>query len=279
MGIILRIVTRRTWIAAGIAFGTASVANHGPAGGQTAPADQSGVAPPRAVGQGGEPYRRDGGPSDTRVRVARDLLMLEGHVCIFDELFAAQEWDAARRRIDDATLELREKIEPYMKGQSVKPFTPLIAELLGRLEKHDTAGVRRMRSARQTRIGDAERAFCKYLIPYHQFALRALIESLKVAAKSYDAAVDGDAVVQAADYQDGRGIVVVAERKLAAILFDMRRIDSAAAELIATNLSAMKAAWPSVTPPTRIAVTPLDISNLVEIIDEAATPFWPQPRQ
>jgi hypothetical protein len=262
----MRRLTRRTWIGVGVGvLGEAALTRLRAQPATTAPA-----------ATGGEPYRRDGGPSDTRVRLTRDLLLMEGHAVVFDALIAAKDWAAARQRVDDATLELRERLEPYMKGQGIKPFAPIVATALAAIDARDPTAARAANSALQSRIAEADRAFSKFRRPDHAFVVRALVEALKVAGKSYDAAVDNGVIAQAADYRDGRGIFVAVERRRAALNADLSRADAAAAARLAASIEPLRRAWPSAAPPATPPLLPADVLAFVEAVEAAAEPLFPK---
>jgi hypothetical protein len=269
----MRRLTRRSWI--GIGCAVVSDAVHGELAAQTPPAGSAGAAnDPARTGAGGEPYLRDGGPSDTRTRLTRELIVLDGCFRLFDELVAAKSWSAARQRIDDATLESREKIEPYMKGQGLRPFTPLIDEATRALDARNIAAVRNARAKLQARWSEADRVFRKYRVPFHQFALRGAIEAMKVAAKSYASAYANGADAEAADYQDGRGTVAAVDATLSGIRMELRRIDAAAADRVEAALVALKPVWSTLDPPATPAMSPEDVDARVEALEAAAVPFW-----
>ena len=91
------------------------------------------AGPPRADAAGeagkpsGETYLRDGGPSDTRVRLSRDLILLHGYALAADASVAVGDWAAATSHILTSTEELRAKLEPYMKGQAARFAWPRAA--------------------------------------------------------------------------------------------------------------------------------------------------------
>ncbi len=266
----MRRVTRRTWIS--ITGATVSAAAFSPLRAQGIELPAASAAGLRRPG--GEPYLRDGGPSDTRTRVTRDLILIEGALFTFDELLAAKDWTGAQQRIDSATSEAREKVEPYMRGQGVKPFTPLIAELVRALDRRDLKALSDLRRKLGDKLVEADRAFRKFRVPYHQFALRAAIEALKVGAKGYDAAFDNGVLVQSADYQEGRGVLRAVERALAEIKTDLTRVDAAATARLVAAVAALRPAWPALEPARAPPVATDALLTLVEAVDEAATPFW-----
>jgi hypothetical protein len=268
----MRRITRRTWI--GIGLAVVGDAARPMAFAQTAPDPRTADSATPRTGTGGEPYLRDGGPSDSRTRITRDLILFDGCLRVFDELMAAQSWSEARQRIDEATLDYREKLEPYMKGQAIKPFTPLVDEMTRALARRDGAAVKRARDKLQTRFVEADRALRKFRVPYHQFALRGSIEALKVASKSYASAYATPNQPEVADYQDGRGAFSAASATVASVSTDLRRIDQAAAERVVAELSGMRPIWPTLSAPPSPPFMSDSVEALVEAVEAAASPFW-----
>jgi hypothetical protein len=266
----MRRMTRRTWIGIGVA-----VAGEATIGAAFAQAPSGTRAEPR-TGTGGEPYLRDGGPSDSRTRITRDLILFDGCLRVFDELVAEKAWIEARQRIDDATLDYREKLEPYMKGQGVKPFTPLVEEAARAVTQRDGAAVKRARDKLQARFNEADRALRKFRLPYHQFGLRGGIEALKVASKSYASAFAMPNQPEPADYQDGRGAFAAATATASLVVNDLRRIDPAATERVFAALDGLKPVWPTLAAPLPPPLLPDAVEALVEAVEIAAKPFWPK---
>jgi hypothetical protein len=260
----MRRLTRRSWIAVGVAVIGDAVA---------AEVRSQGTAVPR-IGTGGEPYLRDGGPSDTRTLVTRDLILLDGCLRVFDERVAANDWAGARQRIDDATLEHRESVEPYMKGQGIKPFTPLIEEMIRAIERREARSVRAVRARLQTRHDEADRALRKFRVPFHQFALRGSIEALKVAAKGYAAAYEAGDDPQTTDYLDGRGAFAAVAATIHQIRTELERLDPLAAAKVDAALASLKPVWSATVPPKGPVVPAETVDALVEVLDTAAIPFW-----
>jgi hypothetical protein len=273
----MRRITRRTWIGIGVAI----------AGDATLPAVFAQTAAdnalngtsnsPRAA-TGGEPYLRDGGPSDSRTRITRDLILFDGCLRVFDELVAAKMWTEAHKRIDDATLELREKVEPYMKGQAVKPFTPLVDDMTRVLRTRDGAAVKRARDKLKSRLLEADRVLRKFRLPYHQFALRGSIEALKVASKSYASAYGTPNQPEQADYQDGRGAFAAASATATLVSAELRRIDPIAAERVFAAFESLKPVWPTLIPPSSPPVLLDSVDLLMEAVETAASRYWSKPQ-
>lgn len=258
-------VTRRAWI--GLSAAVVGDATLSPSSAQ----DQ--VAAP-ATRTGGEPYLRDGGPSDTRVRITRDLILFKGHLFVFDERIAAKDWPSAQRRIDDATLELRERVEPYMKGQGVRPFTPQIDEIRRAIDRRDVKAIAAVRARLAAKTIEVDKAFAKFRRPYRHFGLRGAIEAMKVAAKAYEAAISEGAFVQADEYQDGRGAKVAVDAVLARLRAELFEIDASAASRLFAEATAIAAAWPTPAMPTT-PVLPTDaLTAHIEAMETAAEPFW-----
>jgi hypothetical protein len=264
----MRRMTRRTWISIGVA-----VASEATASAVFAQVPGSASAEPR-TGTGGEPYLRDGGPSDSRTRITRDLILFDGCLRVFDELVASRSWSAARQRVDDATLEYRDKLEPYMKGQGVRPFTPLVEEAVRAVAVRDGAAGKRASEKLQARAMEADQVLRKFRRPYHQFGLRGGIEALKVASKSYASAFATPNQPEPADYQDGRGAFMAASASLALVANDLRRIDPNAAERVFAALDRLKPVWPTLAVPSSPPLAPDAVEALVEAVETAATPFW-----
>lgn len=258
----MRRVTRRTWIGLGAAVMGQATLSHVSA--------QSTSVPRR---QGGEPYLQDGGPSDSRVRVTRDLILLEGQINVFTQRFAAGDFSGAVKHLDDVTLDLRERIEPYMQGQGMQNFSTTIIGIVRALQQRDLRMVTAGQKVLAARVGEADRLFRKFMLPFHHFALRAAIEASKVALKSYASAIDDTGVLLLDEYQEGWGVLTVVDQRLERLRADLVRLDAESAKRMFGALADLKSAWPTPQPP-RAPVMPAEtVAGHVETLEIAAQPF------
>lgn len=277
--------SRKMWTGIGVvtlsqAISSATQGAHPvPESSGAAPYTHRTAGPPRADAAGeagkpsGETYLRDGGPSDTRVRLSRDLILLHGYALAADASVTVGDWAAATAHILASTEELRTKLEPYMKGQGVRPFAPEMARLTTAIERKDAALYAQARVDLDAHMARAGAAIKKFQVPYHRFILRAAIEALKAASSAYDAAVSDGRIADAVEYRDSRGFARAAGQAIVSIRGDLDRVDAAAALRIDQQLAALGATWPAgVAVPVRV-MSAADVAALVSDIEVTARAF------
>ncbi len=230
--------------------------------------------PGQAGAVGGETYLRDGSISDTRTRFSRDMILLQGHALIADEAVADAAWSTALAHLTASTEDIRSKLEPYMKGQGVAPFSAVIARLTKAIDAKDQGAYAAARRAFDDHANRAALAIKKFQEPYIHFQLRAVVEALKAASSAYDAAISEQNVTDISEYRDSRGFVLAAERALVAVSAELTKINEPRARAIKTLVVELKAAWPSFAPPTVIVMNAEDVALLVARIEVEAMPYW-----
>jgi hypothetical protein len=222
---------------------------------------------------GGETYLRDGGPSDTRTRFARDLILLSGHALIADELVAIGDWPAALAHVTTSTEELRAYLEAYMRGQGVAPFAASVVRLTTAITQKDAKAYAAARKAFDAHIVLAARAIRKLQVPYHRFAIRAAVEALKAASSAYAASISDGNISDTAEYLDARGFGRAALAAIELLKSDLSKINADHARQIQAVCMQLAAAWPTPPAPTANALSPEEVAALISRIEDLALVF------
>jgi hypothetical protein len=230
-------------------------------------------SPCQAGSTGGETYLRDGGPSDTRTRFARDLILLRGHALIADELVAVGDWSAALAHVKTSTEELRAYLETYMRGQGVAPFSAAVDKLTAAIDQKDAKAYAAARNTYDMHADLAAHAVRKFQTPYHRFAVRAAVEALKAASSAYAASLSDGKINDTAEYQDARGFGLAASAALELLNTDLLKIDPDRTRQIQAACSQLNAAWPTTAAPAAIILSPEDVAALISRIEDLALVF------
>jgi hypothetical protein len=229
--------------------------------------------PGQAGSTGGETYLRDGGPSDTRTRFTRDLILLHGHALIADELVAIGDWSGALAHVTTSTEELRAYLETYMRGQGVAPFSGAVENLTAAIARQDAKAYAAARNAYETHADLAARAMRKFQTPYHRFAVRAAVEALKAASSAYAASLSDGKIADRAEYQDARGFGLVACAAIKGLNTDLSKIDADHTRQIQAACTGLNAAWPTTAVPAGVGLSPEDVAGLIAKIEDLALVF------
>ena len=259
----MRQINRRIWAGIGAATLVSAVSGLPTVGDQPKKSAKSEPTTASGPGRGGETYLSDGGPSDTRVRYIRDLTLFVGQVMIAQELVTADQWDDALSHLIEQTADVRDAMQPYLQRHGLAPFAADLAALADAIEARDADAFRRARVILDVNLNAASALVKRFSTPHYRFALRALIETAKAASSAYEAALDGDAVQNVAEYREGRGYMAAARLQLAEIQSELANVDDTKARMIAAEFEALANAWPTLKPPKSVAHTTTDVAEHV----------------
>ena len=259
----MRQINRRIWAGIGAATLVSAVSGLPAVGDQPTKSAKSEPATAAGPGRGGETYLSDGGPSDTRVRYIRDLTLFVGQVIIAQELVTAGQWDDALSHLIEQTSDVRDAMLPYLQRHGLAPFAADLAALADAIEARDADAFKRARVTLDTNLQAAAALVKRFSTPHYRFALRALVETAKAASSAYEAALDGEAVTNIAEYREGRGYVAAARLQLAEIQPELATVDETKTQMIATEFEALSTAWPSLKPPKPASQSASDVAEHV----------------
>ena len=278
--------TRRFWVGIGSATTLAGVAagvpaalgqdshkGHGatPAPGSSAPGTAKALSSPQA----GESYLTDGGPKDTRIRIYRDITLMQGHLYVGDELIKQGRWDDAVVHFLHPAEELYGAMERYITLHQVTPFS---RELKAQAE---AVKAKRMGAYEQNakvvgeRLTAALEKFKTYMTPpVTSFTVRSANEVLKVAASEYEGALEDGKIVNPMEYQDARGFVWAAEQLYVGVSRPLEDIDLNRLGEIRGLINELKTAFPAAMPPQKPVMSAETFSARVSRIEELSSVYW-----
>ena len=255
---------------------TAPAATPGEAKGKNsdaAPAPQSGGL---AAPQGGEAYLTDGGPSDTRIRIYRDIALMRGHLLVGAELIELGLWDEALPHFLHPTEELYGAMERYIKLHKVTPFDRPLKALAQAVKAKNKPAYLQAAKVVEERLAGALTAFKRFMTvqPFSSYTARTLVEMLKIAKAEYEAAIEDGKFVKPVEYQDSRGFVWHAEELLARHSAEFERVDGARLAELRRLLQDLKRAWPAAIPPASPVVDVASLGQAVDAFEKAAERFF-----
>lgn len=269
--------TRKLWAGIG-AVTVVSLSIGPPADAQSPdkPATPSTSGSALTTAKAGEAYLTDGGPKDTRIRVARDSLLLRGHLRVAGELADLGRWREAQAHVTRMSGKLYGRLDRYITSHKSPPFLTELNALATALTAEDLALSKREAAAVARKLDAHERFYERFMIGASKtsFATKALVEVIEAARVDYAASLDGQRFVKPFSYQEGRGFIGHAEHVLARDAQAFRLIDRVKLADLTRALDELKVAWPSAATPDMPVLTAAEVARRADAFKAAAVRFY-----
>jgi hypothetical protein len=245
---------------------------HGAKSPPPAEKDSGALAAPKS----GEAYLTDGGPRDTRIRIYRDIALMRGHLLVGAELIELGRWDDALPHFLHPTEELYGLMERYIKLHKVPPFDRQLKAQGQAVKARNKAAYLQAAKVVDERLTAALEAFKRFMTtqPPSSYAVRTIVEVLKVAQAEYEASIEGGKFTKPVEYQDSRGFVLFAERLMKAHEADLKRIEAARYDHLLAILAELKTAWPAPMPPEAPVLAAEAVAARAKAFEAAAERFY-----
>lgn len=220
---------------------------------------QTQTSEPSEGGEGGEGGESGNAGPMSAVQSDADLLLalaqMQGHLLIATELLNRGENAAAEPHVGHPADELYGAVAPALTQRGIPPFLEVLEALRQqvRLDPRSSATTNRLAAARQA----IERAELALPAAFRNApsTLPMLVRQLAAtASQEYGAAVDDGRVIELIEYQDARGFLLEAQRRLG-----MAPTPQPAA---IAALKAMLKSLPTSPPPGRILISPDQLQEL-----------------
>jgi len=198
-------------------------------------------------GEGGEAGHAAVAQTDLDVLVV--LAQMQGHLLVAQELLTQQQFSAAEPHVGHPVDELYGALEPALQRQRIPPFLAILEDLRQQVRLNPKAASTGSKLAKaQQSIAAAARALPGGEAADTQMVMAVVRQLAEIAVDEYGAAVVGDRVVEAIEYQDARGFLLEAQRLLDQ---NVANQPAAAAQLSGQQrtIAAMLQAFPTAIPP------------------------------
>ncbi|MEB3207896.1 MAG: hypothetical protein VKK63_03170 [Synechococcus sp.] len=242
----------------GIAFQPCqALAQHSQHGPESLSSSQATIA---EGGEGGEGGRADSAQTDLDLLVV--LAQMQGHLLVAQELLNQQHTSAAEPHVGHPIDELYGALEPALQSRQIPPFLGTLEDLRQQVRLNPQAPATGLKLARAQQAIAAATQSLPGGKPSDTQTVTAVVRQLaETAIAEYAAAVAGDRVVEAIEYQDARGFLLEAQR-----LLDQAAANkpAAAAELSGKprTIATMLQAFPTVMPPRKAAMEVTQLQQL-----------------
>ena len=199
------------------------------------------------------------------------LGLMKGHLMVAQELLAQGKPDQAEHHIGHPVEEIYSEVESQLQERNVKDFKSVLTEAHDLIRSNpNDPNVKTNLQASMKAVDEAIQALPAGQRQSPNFVLQVINGLLDTADSEYTAAVANGKIVEVIEYQDSRGFVVYANQLYQTIADPMAQEQPEAHKAIETNMTEVMKAWPSATAPTAPVMTPEQVSQQVQTIEQNA---------
>ena len=211
-------------------------------------------------GEGGEAGIAAAAQTDLEVLVV--LAQMQGHLLVAQELLKQQQFSAAEPHVGHPVDELYGALEPALQSRGVTAFLSSLEELRQqvRLNPKSPSTAIKLANAQQA-IATATQAVAGPMATQVPTVAAVVRQLAQTAAEEYAAALAGDQVVEAIEYQDAQGFLLEAQR----LLNQANSLDPAGAAQLRgkqRTIASMLKAFPTAMPPRQAVMTVVQLQKL-----------------
>ncbi|MBF2017095.1 MAG: hypothetical protein IGS23_18225 [Rivularia sp. T60_A2020_040] len=197
------------------------------------------------------------------------MALMKGHLLVAKELLDKNEPKQAEPHIGHPVEEIYSDVQDQLKQRNVKEFKSTLDGLHDLVKsKPKDAKVTTSFASSMEAVDGAIAAIPEEQRNKPEFVLAVINSVLDTANEEYSAAIANGKIVEDIEYQDSRGFVVYAQDLYNGISGQMKTGHPEEDKAIASSMSELSKAWPSVIPPSAPAKTPEEVSTLVKTIEE-----------
>lgn len=199
------------------------------------------------------------------------LGLIKGHLLVAQDLIEQGQPAQAEPHIAHPIEEIYANVEDQLRTRQVQDFKSVLvkAEDLVKSRPNDP----QLKTAVQDAIAAVDQAMEAVPAQERQspaLTLQVIDGLLATAQEEYEAAIANGKIAEAIEYQDSMGFVLHAEDLYSQVASQINQANPEAGKAIQTNLTELKAAWPSVIPPQTPVMTPEQVSEKIEAIETNA---------
>lgn len=229
-----------------------SPTTHAPQANGTGPAqvkDKEGAAA-TTKSEGGEGGESGGAGLDPRVKFARDMGLVRGHLRVGTELVQQGRWDDALPHFHHPIEELYPAISPVIKRHGLKQFDAALKALAQAVLAKKPEAFATATKVVESRMASVDAGVRKFATDHAIETLKAAIAMLQAAGGEYGQAIEDGRIAKPVEYQDSRGFVFHAEQLIEQISAVLAKKDAGAVAAVRAGVAELKKAWPTAVPPS-----------------------------
>lgn len=211
-------------------------------------------------GEGGEGGHEATAQTDLDLLVV--LAQMQGHLLVAQELLNQQLYSAAEPHVGHPVDELYGALEPALQSRQIPPFLATLEELRQQVRLNPQAPATALKLAKaQQAIAAVAQALPGGGAADSQAVTAVVRQLAETAVDEYGAAVAGNQVVEAIEYQDARGFLLEAQRLLNQAVAS-QPVDAAGLGGKQRTITGMLQAFPTVIPPRTAAMEVTQLQHL-----------------
>lgn len=197
------------------------------------------------------------------------LGLMKGHLLVAKELLDQNQPKQAEPHIGHPVEEIYVDVEDQLNERKVKEFKTTLISTQD-LVKSNAKGAK-LKTNFDTSVkavDDAIAALSAEQRSQPRFVLQVINELLDASNSEYGAAVAGDKISAAIEYQDSRGFVIYANELYKGISSQMAKEHPEAHKAIEASMAELIKVWPAAIPPAKPVNTPDYVTKLVKTIEQ-----------
>lgn len=215
-------------------------------------------------GEGAEDHHGSASPETDDVAFLTQLELIRGHLTVGVALYREGEPEAAKKHMKHPADELYASLQPALEARKAPGFADALQRLASAVERElpddkvDAAFESAMNAINASAdVVDAGATDC----------LKVVHRLVETAAGEFEAALDGNKVVEPQEYQDAYGFVQVAHQMLDGLTQSERKQVEPAASNVEQHLDHLDGAWPSLMPPATVNTDPGFVRGAAAMIE------------
>ena len=223
------------------------------------------------AGEAGEAGEHGGGKMPEDHTFALGLALIRGHLLIGDELIKQKQWNAAFPHFKHPVEELYGDIRGSLSAFKTPPFENELNALSDAVKAKNAKQYAAAKSKVIAALAAGDAGVKAAQSNWSHFVVETALDTLKVAAEEYEAAIVKGRIVKPVEYQDARGFIWHSEAMINGIGSDLQKKDAAALKKVRQSFAELKKAFPKAVPPKRPVKDAAAVRSLVSRIELAAS--------
>lgn len=200
------------------------------------------------------------------------LALMQGHMLVAGELLQQNLPAQADPHLGHPVEEIYVDVADQLPDRNVAEFSDVLTRVQDLVKNNPTSpDVQPEYQKAVAAVDGAIAALPEAERSSPAFVLKAINEMLDTAAAEYTAALSGNKITAAIEYQDSRGFVMYAkDTLLPKIEAQLTQTNARVAQDLKAKMETLAKAWPTAVPPATAVVPAAELANQVKAIEQAS---------
>ena len=209
------------------------------------------------------------------------LGLMKGHLLVAKELLALNKPKDAEPHIGHPVEEIYADVADQLNERKIKEFKTTLATLqsLVKAGAKDSTKVGTSFKESMQSVDSAIAALPAAQRQSPKFVLQVINGLLNTASSEYGGAIADGKIKAAIEYQDSRGFVTYANMLYEGIAASMSKDRPQEHKVISESFKQLLTVWPTVVPPASSVKTPIEVSKLIQDIQQGTQKVVIEPQK